>query len=141
MTYKHLTEVQRYQIAALKKTEKNQKEIAKIICVSTATISRELKRNRGKKGYRPKQANQFALARRSDASKSIKMSPNVIALIEEKLEITGSELVKYPLFSFSTRLAFHIFQFSTAALSIQPLLNKTVHYLIQFLRNNGVRVS
>jgi len=30
MTYKQLTEVQRYQIAALKKTEKNQKEIAKI---------------------------------------------------------------------------------------------------------------
>jgi len=90
MTYKQLTEVQRYQIAALKKTEKNQKEIAKIICVSEATISRELKRNRGKKGYRPKQANQFALARRTNASKAVKMSPNVIALIEEKLKLEWS---------------------------------------------------
>jgi transposase, IS30 family len=90
MTYKQLTEVQRYQIAALKKTEKNHKEIAKIICISEATISRELKRNRGKKGYRPKQANQIALARRRGAKKAIKMTSRVIALIEEKLKLEWS---------------------------------------------------
>jgi IS30 family transposase len=35
--------------------------------VHKSTISRELRRNRGYKGYRPKQAHQFALNRRKQA--------------------------------------------------------------------------
>jgi len=54
--YKQLTEVQRYQIEALNKAQKEQKEIAEIIGVSASTICRELKRNTGLRGYRPKQA-------------------------------------------------------------------------------------
>jgi IS30 family transposase len=41
-----------------------QVEIAGVIDVHKSTISRELRRNRGHKGYRPKQAHQFALNRR-----------------------------------------------------------------------------
>ena len=55
--YKQLTEMQRYQIEALKKAEMLQKDIAMIIGVSASALSRELSRNTGKRGYRPRQAN------------------------------------------------------------------------------------
>ncbi|MDA1343269.1 MAG: helix-turn-helix domain-containing protein [Proteobacteria bacterium] len=51
--YKQLTSTQRYQIAILKKAEKNQHQIAVLLGVSGSTIWRELKRNQGKRGYRP----------------------------------------------------------------------------------------
>jgi len=54
--YKQLSQAQRYQIEILKKAGKNQKEIAELLGVSAPTISRELNRNKGQKGYRPKQA-------------------------------------------------------------------------------------
>lgn len=47
--YKQLTEVQRYQIKALNKAQKEQKKIAEIIGVSASTIYRELKENRDKR--------------------------------------------------------------------------------------------
>jgi IS30 family transposase len=63
-TYTQLTQEQRYQICALKKMGHNQTEIAECIGVDKSTISRELKRNRGQRGYRPKQAHNLALSRR-----------------------------------------------------------------------------
>ena len=51
---KQLTLVQRYQIAILLKTGHNQAQIAKHLGVHKSTISRELSRNLGKRGYRPK---------------------------------------------------------------------------------------
>ena len=88
--YSQLTEVQRYQIEALKKAEKKQKEIAQIIGVSPSTISRELKRNTGLRGYRPKQAHIKALRRRDGAVKAIKMTEEVIPLIEAKIRLDWS---------------------------------------------------
>ena len=66
-TYTQLTHEQRYQIYSLLKAGHNQTEIAKNIQVHKSTISRELKRNRGLKGYRPKQAHELALSRRNKA--------------------------------------------------------------------------
>jgi IS30 family transposase len=66
-TYTQLTQEQRYQIYALLKAGHNQTEIAHLISVHKSTVSRELRRNRGLKGYRPKQAHQFALNRREKA--------------------------------------------------------------------------
>jgi len=66
-TYTQLTQEQRYQIYALLKAGHNQTEIAILINVHKSTISRELRRNRGPRGYRPKQAHQFALNRRQKA--------------------------------------------------------------------------
>ncbi len=66
-TYTQLTQEQRYQIYALLKMGHLQVEIAGVIGVHKSTISRELRRNRGLKGYRPKQAHQFALDRRKKA--------------------------------------------------------------------------
>jgi len=62
--YKQLTYEQRYQIYVLLKAGHNQSEIAHFIRVHKSTISREMKRNRGQRGYRPKQAHEFALSRR-----------------------------------------------------------------------------
>ena len=64
MSYHQLTQEQRYQIYALLKTEHSQNEIAIFLGVNKSTISREVRRNRGKRGYRPKQAHRYALKRR-----------------------------------------------------------------------------
>ncbi|OOZ38458.1 IS30 family transposase [Solemya elarraichensis gill symbiont] len=63
-TYTQLTQEQRYQIYALKKADHNQSEIADIVGVHKSTISRELRRNCGLRGYRPKQAHQLTSNRR-----------------------------------------------------------------------------
>ncbi len=88
--YSQLTEVQRYQIEALKKAKKDQKEIAVILGVSPSTISREFKRNTGQRGYRPKQAHIKALTRREEACKVIKMTTEVVTLIEAKIRLDWS---------------------------------------------------
>ena len=60
MNYHQLTEVERYQISALLEAKLNQKEIAALLKRSPATICRELKRNRGLRGYKPAQAQRFS---------------------------------------------------------------------------------
>ncbi len=62
--YAQLTHEERSQIHALMKAGHEQTEIAGILGRSKSTISRELRRNRGLRGYRPRQAQQRALARR-----------------------------------------------------------------------------
>ncbi len=62
--YTQLTQAQRYQIHAMKKAGFSQAAIATEVGVDTSTISRELKRNSGLRGYRPQQAHQLALSRR-----------------------------------------------------------------------------
>ena len=64
MSYTQLTCEQRYQIYALKKAQQNQTQIAALLGCHKSTISRELKRNAGHKGYRPKQAAELARSRR-----------------------------------------------------------------------------
>ena len=54
--YKQLTKELRYQIYGLKQAGKNQSEIAEHIGVNKSTISREFRRNKGKRGWRPGQA-------------------------------------------------------------------------------------
>ena len=62
---KQLTLVKRYQIAILRKAGHNQSRIAEHLGVHKSTISRELRRNLGKRGYRPKQAQGLGDARRN----------------------------------------------------------------------------
>lgn len=56
MEYKHLTEEERYQIDDLRREDFNQVEIAKKMGRSPSTLSRELSRNKGERGWRPHQA-------------------------------------------------------------------------------------
>ena len=67
MSYTQLTRGQRYQIYALKKAGHNQSQIATEIGCHKSTISRELRRNRGLKGYRPYQADELAFDRQCAA--------------------------------------------------------------------------
>ena len=59
-----LTLEKRYGIYSLLKTGQTQSKIAEVIGIHKSTVSRELKLNRGGRGYRPKQANAFAQERR-----------------------------------------------------------------------------
>jgi len=67
--YTQLTQPQRYQISALMQAGHAQIEIAKLVGVHKSTISREIRRNRGKRGYRAKQAQRKALERQKAKSK------------------------------------------------------------------------
>jgi IS30 family transposase len=71
MNYTHLTREERYQIYALKKAGHKQSEIAYVLERSESTISRELARNRGQRGYRPKQAHGLAVERRAMNARTI----------------------------------------------------------------------
>jgi IS30 family transposase len=83
--YTQLTQEQRYQIYAFMKAHFSKTNIASEIGVHTSTVSREMRRNRGKKGYRPKQAHCMAVERRQKAKKYVRLTPEVIGLIEEFL--------------------------------------------------------
>jgi IS30 family transposase len=63
LSYTQLTREQRYQIYALRKEHHSQSAIARNLGVHKSTISRELKRNHGQRGYRPKQAAELTTAR------------------------------------------------------------------------------
>ncbi len=67
--YRHLIQEQRYAINMLLKTDHNHTEIAGVIGVHKSTISRELRRNKGLRGYRHKQAHDQATARRKGKTK------------------------------------------------------------------------
>jgi IS30 family transposase len=83
-TYKQLALEQRYQIKALLDNDVSKGNIATTIGVSRSTITRELNRNSGKRGYRPNQAHGKALARREKKSK-LRISEEVWALVEKTL--------------------------------------------------------
>ncbi len=84
-TYKQLTSAQRYQISALKRMEHSQTEIAQELEVHKSTISRELRRNTGERGYRPKQAAEKACERRANATPKKRIATETWAVVEEKL--------------------------------------------------------
>ena len=71
MNYTHLTQEERYQIYALKRAGHGQSEIAGVLNRSPSTISRELRRNGGERGYRPKQAHSLARERQASNARQI----------------------------------------------------------------------
>lgn len=73
--YKQLTSEQRYQISGLKKAGWKQARIAAKIGVDKSTISRELKRNKGDRGWRPKQAQRLRDERRQGCINGKRFSP------------------------------------------------------------------
>ncbi len=83
MKYRQLSQEQRYQIYALLKIDVNLSEIAEVLKVHRSTICREVRRNKGKRGYRPNQAHRKAMARAKKAK--CKIRPEDWKLIEEKL--------------------------------------------------------
>jgi transposase, IS30 family len=89
--YHHLAYAERCQIYALKKRGDSLSSIAKLLDVHRSTVSRELKRNTGQKGYRFKQAQEMTNERRQIASCTpTKMNEAVIAVVNEKLSLQWS---------------------------------------------------
>lgn len=64
--YTQLTREERYQISALKTAGQSKAQIAKILGRHKATIGREMARNCGLRGYRPRQADSLAVNRRQE---------------------------------------------------------------------------
>ena len=82
-TYRQLTQAQRYQIYALKKSKHSLAEMAAVIEVHKSSVSRELKRDRGQRGYRPQQAHELAAGRRQNSVPRI--TAEVWAVVETPL--------------------------------------------------------
>lgn len=89
-TYQQLTYEQRCQISALKKSGCSQRKIAETIGTSQPTVSRELARNTGARGYRHKQAQEKTGQRRANAAQRTKMTPAMIMTIESKIRTEWS---------------------------------------------------
>jgi IS30 family transposase len=85
MNYTQLTCEERYQIYALKKADHTQTEIASILNRHKSTISRELSRNTGLRGYRPKQA-QNLTAQRKLGKAQVRISQTLWHNVEQLLQ-------------------------------------------------------
>jgi IS30 family transposase len=85
MSYKQLTQEQRYHIGALKKSGLSQTAIAKEVGVHKSTITRELQRNSGQRGYRPKQAHALAQRRQRDRARTPRIAAETWEMAETHL--------------------------------------------------------
>lgn len=83
--YKQLTYEQRCQIEVLKKSGFSQQRISDSIGLNQSSISRELARNTGQRGYRHCQAHMKACERRQQATRPSKMTAEIIELIDAKV--------------------------------------------------------
>ena len=81
MNYTRLTLEERYQISSLLESGISIQKIAKKMNRNPGSISRELKRNKGQRGYRPRQAHMKAMERFNSTPKHIKMTSDLIKRI------------------------------------------------------------
>ena len=84
-SYTHLTQDERYHIYGLRKSGMSLTGIAREMRRNKSTVSRELRRNLGGKGYRPKQAQEKYTGRIKAAYKNVKMTPGLVGRIGELL--------------------------------------------------------
>ena len=90
MNYTHLTQDERYQIAILSKAGHDRSGIAQLMDRHKSTIGREMRRNRGERGYRPKQAHAFYQARLLACENSPRIAAETWAMVDTKLAETWS---------------------------------------------------
>ena len=88
--YDQLTDAERSQLYALRKAKIPMTDIAEFLCRPRQTLYNELKRNAGKRGYRPGQAQKLAEQRRREKNKATKMITRVVEYVEEKLHLQWS---------------------------------------------------
>ena len=88
--YKQLTGEQRYQISGLKKAGLNQSQIADEVGVHKSTISREFGRNKGRRGWRPRQAQELRDERRKQCVNARRLSLLEWAEVERLIRLDMS---------------------------------------------------
>ena len=87
--YTQLTRDERYQIYALRKAGHSQKEIAEVLRRNPSTISRELGRNKGLKGYRPEQAHRLVQNRKKERDRTrIPGGAVLVTLVERRSRLS-----------------------------------------------------
>jgi len=86
MGYKHLSLADRHYIEIERKMGTSANKIAEALERSQSTISREIARNCGQRGYRHQQADRMALERHEIKPKSIKMTDSIKQIINERIE-------------------------------------------------------
>lgn len=86
MAYTHLTAEDRHYIETRHKLKASTTEIALALGRSQSTISRELNRNRGQRGYRHQQAHSKARQRPVEKPKAVKLTPPLVSSIDTLLE-------------------------------------------------------
>jgi IS30 family transposase len=83
----HLTLVERQFLYRLKTEGRSKAEIAELLGRHRSTVCRELKRNTGQRGYRPKQAQRLAAKRRQACRRPRKMEDAKLhQYVQERLE-------------------------------------------------------
>lgn len=85
MSYKHLSLEERYYIEIELKEDTSINKIAKSLKRSQGTISKEIQRNKGKRGYRHKQAHENSLMRCYAKVKATKLTPKLCKKIKDCL--------------------------------------------------------
>ena len=85
-THTRLTEDERYQIYEGVTDKRSHREIASLINRHHSTVSREIKRNTGFRGYRPNQANVKAKQRHKDRPRHVKLTSVVQQMISENIK-------------------------------------------------------
>lgn len=86
MSYHHLTASERCHIYELNVEKTSITEIARLIGRNKGTVSRELRRNRGQRGYRPGQAGRLAQDRQKNCANGPRVAPEVWRAAQEKLK-------------------------------------------------------
>jgi IS30 family transposase len=86
MSYKHLSLEERYYIEIELRQGTSINAIAKALGRPQGTLSKEIQRNKGKKGYRHKQAHAFATKRHRSKAKPHKLTNAVCQKIETLLK-------------------------------------------------------
>lgn len=90
MRYRRVTQEDRLGIKAYLEAGLNQSAIADKLGFHKSTVSREVGRNRGGRGYRPQQAQRFTDERQEYRRRPRKMLPEMIERIEVKLRLKWS---------------------------------------------------
>ena len=88
MSYIHLTIEKRSQIEVLRKERYSVRRIASLIGVHHSTVARELNRVKGE--YSAIKAQQLAISKPANKGRPTKLTPQLVALIESRLQQTWS---------------------------------------------------
>jgi IS30 family transposase len=90
MGYRRVTREDRLRIKDGLDAGLTNAEIADKLGFHRSTISREIRRNKGGRGYRPKQAHRLASEREASKHGPYKMNPVIMTQITERLEMKWS---------------------------------------------------
>ena len=90
-SYRRLREEDHQVIYRMSKAGKTQQEIAQALGLSQSTVSKEMTRNRGQRGYRPRQAQRKASERQEDKKKRSRVVAGELeAEVRKRLEMKHS---------------------------------------------------